>query len=155
MSDTAFVLIVEDEVAHGEAIAEALRRSSYACNVVNSGPAAIESIDRRPPDTVITDYRLGGQLNGMDVLRKAKKENPDCEVILITAFGSEELAREALSQESEYRAYDYLIKPIDIDILRDKVDRATKQAMAARESRLVRAVFTLLAERFARQFFAP
>ncbi len=138
MSDTAFVLIVEDEVAHGEAIAEALQRSPYACHVVHTGTAAIESIERRPPDTVITDFRLGGPLNGMDVLRKAKQANPDCEVILITAYGSEELARDALSRESEYHAYDYLIKPIDIDILREKVHRATKQAMAARDSRLVR-----------------
>ncbi len=138
MSDTAFVLIVEDEIAHGEAIAEALQRSHYACNVVASGAAAIESIKHRPPDVVITDYKLGGNINGMDVLRKAKQQNPDTEVILITAYGSEELAREVLSQDSEYRAYDYLIKPIDIDLLRDKVQRAARQAIAARETSLLR-----------------
>ena len=138
MSDTAFVLIVEDEVAHGEAIAEALQRSRFACNLVNSGAAAIESINHRPPDVVITDYKLGGNLDGMDVLRKAKQVNPDTEVILITAYGSEELAREVLSQESKYRAYDYLIKPIDIDLLRDKVQRAATQATAARDARLLR-----------------
>jgi len=138
MSDKAFVLIVEDEVAHGEAITEALQPARYACRLVHSGRDAVESIHHRPPDTVITDYRLGGDLNGMDVLRAAKKANPDCEVILITAFGSETLARDALSQESEHRAYDYLIKPIDIDMLRDKVQRATRQALAARDSRMVR-----------------
>ena len=138
MSDTAFVLIVEDEVAHGEAIAEALQRSRFACNLVDSGAAAIESIHHRPPDVVITDYKLGGNLDGMDVLRRAKQVNPDTEVILITAYGSEELAREVLSQDSKYRAYDYLIKPIDIDLLRDKVQRAAKQATAARDARLLR-----------------
>lgn len=138
MSDTAFVLIVEDERAHGEAIAEALTRSKFACNVVESGQAAIESVRQRPPDVVITDYKLGGAVNGMDVLRETKKGNPDSEVILITAFGSEALAREALSQESEVRAYDYLIKPIDIDLLRDKVSRAAKQALAARDARMLR-----------------
>ena len=122
----------------GEAIAEALQRSHYACNVVASGAAAIESIKHRPPDVVITDYKLGGNINGMDVLRKAKQQNPDTEVILITAYGSEELAREVLSQDSEYRAYDYLIKPIDIDLLRDKVQRAARQAIAARETSLLR-----------------
>jgi len=138
MSDTAFVLIVEDERAHGEAIAEALAKSRYACNVVDSGPAAIESVRHRPPDVVITDYKLGGGVNGMDVLREAKKKNPDTEVILITAYGSEALAREALSQDSEFRAYDYLIKPIDIDVLRDKVSRAAKQALAGRDARLLK-----------------
>src|SRR3989338_10531065 len=106
MSDTAFVLIVEDERAHGEAIAEALARSKFACNVVDSGRAAIESVRHRPPDVVITDYKLGGELSGMDVLRAAKRKNPDTEVILITAYGSEALAREGLSQDSEIRAYD-------------------------------------------------
>jgi len=77
-------------------------------------------------------------VNGMDVLREAKKKNPDTEVILITAYGSEALAREALSQDSEFRAYDYLIKPIDIDVLRDKVSRAAKQALAGRDARLLK-----------------
>src|SRR3989304_3766737 len=138
MSDTAFVLIVEDERAHGEAIAEALARSTFACNVVDSGPAAIESVPHRTPDGVITDYKLGGGVTGMDVLREAKKKNPDTEVILITAYGSEALAREVLSQDSEFRAYDYLIKPVDIDVLRDKVNRAAKQALAARDARLLK-----------------
>ncbi len=138
-SETAFVLIVEDEVAHGQAIAEALSRSSYACNLVESGEAAIESIHQRPPDVVVTDYKLGGKVNGMDVLQEAKRVCSDTEVILITAYGSEELAREALSRDNAYRAYDYLIKPLDIDVLREKVSRAAKQALAGREARALRA----------------
>ncbi len=138
MSQTAFVLIVEDEEAHGEAIAEALKRADCACNVVTNGKDAIESIRKRPPDVIITDYKLGGDVNGMDVLREAKTASPDTEVILITAYGSETLAREALSQDSQHRAYDYLVKPIDIDVLRDKVQRAAKQALAASEAKLLR-----------------
>ena len=138
MSETAFVLIVEDEVAHGEAIAEALSRSKYACNLVAGGEEAIESLRQRPPDVVVTDYKLGGKITGMDVLREAKRVSPETEVILITAYGSESLAREALSHDSDARAYDYLIKPIDIDVLREKVGRAAKQATAGREARLLR-----------------
>jgi len=138
MANTAFVLIVEDEQAHGDAIAEALTRNDFACNVVTTASAAIDSIKTRPPDVVITDYKLGGKLNGMDILRKAKNACPDTEVILITAYGSEQLARDALSPDSKFRAYDYLIKPIDIDILRDKVERAAKQAVTARDTRSLR-----------------
>lgn len=138
MSDTAFVLIVEDEVAHGEAIAEALARSNFACNVVENGEEALTSMRNRPPDVVVTDYKLGGDTNGMDVLREAKRLCPDTEVIIITAYGSEQLARTALSRDSQPSAYDYLIKPIDVDVLRDKVARAAKQATAARETRLLR-----------------
>jgi len=137
MSDTAFVLIVDEEVAHGEAIAQALERSRYACNVVDSGEAAIESVRHRPPDVVVTNYKLGGRVNGMDVLKATKQACADAEVILITAHGSEELAREALSRDSEYRAYDYLIKPVEIGVLREKIQRAAKQATAAQEARLL------------------
>lgn len=138
MSDTAFVLIVEDEVAHGEAISEALRRSNYACNLVESGEAAIKSLRQRTPDVVVTDFKLGGDVDGMDVLREAKRICPDTEVILITAFGSEQLARDALSRDRAYQAYDYLIKPLDIDVLRDKVARAARQSSSAREARVLR-----------------
>jgi len=138
MSDTAFVLIAEDERAHGEAVAEALRRSGFACNLVTSGPDAMASIHQRPPDVVVADYKLGGPVNGMDVLREAKRVRPETEVILITAFGSESLAREALSRDNDHPAYDYLIKPIDIDVLRDKVQRAARKAVATRDSRILR-----------------
>ncbi len=138
MSDTAFVLIVEDECVSGEAIAEALSGSRYVCNVVVGGAAAIESIKHRPPDVVVTDYKLGGKVSGTDLLREAKRASPFAEVILITEHGSEALAREALSHDSEFTAYDYLVKPIDTDLLRDKVSRAARQAMVAREAQLLR-----------------
>jgi len=137
MSDTAFVLIVEDEASHGAAIAEALRRADFACHVVENGKDAVTSLRQRPPDVIVTDYKLGGELNGMDVLREAKNIRPETEVILITAFGSESLARQALSRDNPHRAYDYLIKPIDVDVLRDKVQRAAKQSLARREARVL------------------
>ncbi len=137
MNDTAFVLIVHDERAQGEAIAEALSRSKYVCNVVNSGTAAIESIKHRPPDVVVADCKLVGKANGMDVLREAKRVCPDTEVILIMSHGSEATTRETLGRDAELQAYDYLNRPIDIDNLRDKVRRAAKQALAAREARLL------------------
>jgi two-component system response regulator HydG len=138
MDDTAFILIVEDEVEHGQAIAEGLRRSGHACHVVNDGPAAIASMRDRPPDVVVTDYRLGGDTNGMDVLRAAKELCPDTEVILITAYGSEQLARDVLSRESRTQAYDYLIKPLDLEEVREKVQRAARQSLSNKENRHLR-----------------
>ncbi|MCH8879516.1 MAG: sigma-54-dependent Fis family transcriptional regulator [Planctomycetes bacterium] len=138
MDDTAFILIVEDEVEHGEAIAEGLRRSGHACHVVYDGPSAIASMKERPPDVVVTDYRLGGDTNGMDVLRAAKELHPDTEVILITAYGSEQLARDVLSRESQTQAYDYLIKPLDLEEVREKVQRAARQSLSNKENRHLR-----------------
>jgi len=135
MEQTAFVLVVEDEQAHGEAIAEGLRRQGHACRVVESGADAIKSIKDRPPDVVITDYRLGGDMDGMEVLRQAKQLSPDSEVILITAFGDEQLARDVLKDGG---AYDYITKPLDLARLREVVDRASRQAITSREHRALR-----------------
>jgi len=138
MSEAAFILIVEDEKAHGEALVEGLRRTGHACHLVESGQEAVRSIRQRGPDVVLTDYRLGGEMNGLDVLRETKRLSPDTEVILITAYGSEQLARDALSRDNDYRAYDYVIKPLDIDLVREKVNRAARQALTARENRMLR-----------------
>jgi len=138
MSDTAFVLVVEDEATHGEAIAEGLRRAGHACRIVHSGADAIASIKQRPPDVVVTDYKLGGDINGADVLAETKRLSPETEVILITAHGNEQLARDVLRPSSPARAFDYLRKPIDIEELRTVVERAARQAIASRENRALR-----------------
>jgi len=135
MGETAFVLIVEDEVAHGQAIAEGLKRAGHACLLVESGEEAVASIRRRPPDVVVTDYKLGGPLDGLGVLRECKQLAPDAEVVIITAHGDEQLARRALKEEG---AYDYLTKPLDLDEVRETVDRAARQALASRQNRVLR-----------------
>ncbi len=135
MDERAFVLIVEEDEARGEALAEGLQRAGHACRVVSRGHEAVDSIKQRPPDVVLTGYRLGDELTGLDILRAAKEISPDTEVILITAYGSEQIAREALSRDSQYRAYDYVIQPVDIEQIREKVQRAARQAITSRDKR--------------------
>ena len=134
-TETAFVLIVEDELAHGEAIAEGLKRAGHACLLVGSGKEAVTSMRRRPPDVVVTDYKLGGEMDGLDVLRQAGEVAPDAEVVMITAHGDEQLARRTLKEEG---AYDYLTKPLDLDDVRDTVSRAARQALSSRQNRVLR-----------------
>jgi len=135
MSDTAFILIVEDERSHGEAIKEGLERTGHACRLVESGHDAVTSMEARPPHVVVTDYRLGGDMNGMDVLNKARQLNPWTQVILITAHGDERLARDAIIVGG---AFDYLTKPLDLENLRDTVHRAARKAMTQRETLYMR-----------------
>jgi two-component system response regulator HydG len=137
MSDTAFVLIVERNRAEGEAIADALSRANCACHIVVSGDDAIESIRHRAPDVVVTALDLDGQRGGLDVLREAKTASPDSEVILLSDHRTD-TARPERPDDGAYPAYDHLVKPIDLDVLRDKVQRAAKQVFAAREARLLR-----------------
>ncbi|MCK6483494.1 MAG: sigma-54-dependent Fis family transcriptional regulator [Phycisphaerae bacterium] len=135
MPDTAFILIVEDERPLGEAIAEGLRRSGHACHVVESAEDALQSVRARPPDVVITDYKLGDGMTGLDLLGRIRQISPATEVVLVTAHGDERLARDALR---EHGAYDYITKPVDLDRLRDIAGRAARQARTARENELMR-----------------
>jgi len=135
MSETAFILIVEDERSHGEAVKEGLERTGHACHLVESGDEAIASMSQRPPHVVVTDYRLGGDMNGMDVLRAARRASPWTQGILITAHGDEKLARDAIIEGG---AFDYLTKPLDLENLRDVVSRAARKAVTERESLLMR-----------------
>lgn len=135
MSDTAFILIVEDERSHGEAVKEGLERSGHACRLVESGDEALTSMKARMPHVVISDFRLGGHLNGLDVLKKAREMSPWTQGILITAHGDERLARDAIIEGG---AYDYLTKPLDLEALRSTVSRAARQAITLRENHQMR-----------------
>ncbi len=68
MLDPAFILIVEDERSHGEALKEGLERTGHVCHLVESGDEALESLRQKIPHVVITDFRLGGSMTGLDVL---------------------------------------------------------------------------------------
>ncbi|MFQ5501899.1 MAG: sigma-54-dependent transcriptional regulator [Phycisphaerae bacterium] len=134
MSETAFILIVEDEPSHGEAVKEGLERAGHACHLVDSGNAALDSMKQRAPHVVVSDYRLGGSLNGLDVLHKAREISPWTQAILITAHGDEQLARNAFKDAG---VFDYLKKPLDLELLRKQVDRAARQAKVLRENHLM------------------
>jgi len=135
VSDTAFILIVEDERSHGEAIKEGLERAGHVCHLVESGDEALASMRARPPHVVITDYRLGGKVNGLEVLYAAKSVSTWTQGILITAHGDERLVRDALVEAG---AFDYLPKPLDLEQLRDAVQRAARKAMTLRENFMLR-----------------
>ncbi len=118
----AEILIVEDEIAHAEAIEEGLSRLGHKCTVVHDGAAAIALLESRRFDVVVTDLVLGGPEDGLDVLTVAGKQAPDTKVILITAHSSVDTCRTALQQG----AFDYIEKPLDLDELRTVVSRAAE-----------------------------
>ena len=125
----AEILIVEDEVAHAEAIAEGLTRLGHRCTVVHDGASAIVQIKSRPFDIIVTDLVLGGAENGLAVLEAAREHLPSAQVILITAHSSVQTCRTALQRG----AFDYIEKPLDLDEFRAVVSRAA-EAMAQRRT---------------------
>jgi two-component system response regulator HydG len=135
MIDTAFILIVEDELSHGEALKEGLERGGHICRLVDSADAAIASMKHRAPHVVVTDYRLGGEHTGLDVLKQARTLSPWTQGILITAYGDDKLARDAIIEGG---ACDYLSKPLDLDQVRAAVQRAARHAFTLRENYAMR-----------------
>ncbi|MGA2093793.1 MAG: response regulator [Sedimentisphaerales bacterium] len=73
MSKDAVVLVVDDERDHADGMAEALQKSCAKAIAVYTGHDALEIIRSQNIDVVVTDLKLGGQIDGLDILREAKK----------------------------------------------------------------------------------
>jgi two-component system response regulator HydG len=121
------VLIIDDQKAHAEAIAESLERVGYDCIVATSGSAGARKLEQEDFDVVLTDLRME-DMDGLAILRKAKQDSPDTEVVVITAHGDVKTAVEAIKQG----ASNYLAKPVDMGELRAIVDKAAERLRLAR-----------------------
>jgi two-component system, NtrC family, response regulator HydG len=130
MNNNIPVLIIEDEEAHAEALAEALEREGYEITISTSGEEGLDIFRLGDPHVVVTDLKLGGAIDGLKVLDEVISSDRLCEVILITAHSSIDTCKEALRQG----AYDYIEKPIDLDHLRVVVQRAGQKVQLIREN---------------------
>jgi two-component system, NtrC family, response regulator AtoC len=104
----ARILVVDDEEGIREFVGDALEADGHATVRVGDGQAAAERLARESFDLVITDLRMPGPLDGMALLRRVRAEQPETEVIVLTAYGSVETAVEAM----RLGAFDYLQKPL-------------------------------------------
>ena len=126
------ILVVDDEPAIRVALERLLGGKGYEVQCAGSGEAAIEALGRHAVDLVITDLTLQ-PLSGMDVL-KWTRAHTGVPVILITAYGSERAAVEAM----KLGAVDYLPKPFDNDELLLLVERALEEQRLRRDLNLLR-----------------
>jgi two-component system response regulator HydG len=121
------ILVVDDDEAHAEAMAESLARIGYRTDVAPGGLEGREKIENDRYDIVLTDLMMA-DVDGMEILKAAKTRMPDCEVILVTGHASVESAVAALQKG----AATYLTKPLNIEEVRAVV---RKQAEAQRLGR--------------------
>ncbi len=130
--ETANILVVDDDPDTLDLLAEVLHaEGGYGVVTAAGAPEALEAGKKAHFDVILSDIRLGPELNGLDVLRAFKSIQPDSEVILITAFGSMETAIEAVKEG----AFDYLSKPFKIDEVLIRVRRALENRKLVRQSR--------------------
>jgi len=120
--DPFSVLFVDDEVEFLETLLKRMKKRDLQVSGVKSGQEALEFLDRNPVDVVVLDVKMPG-MDGIQALREIKKLHPIIEVIMLTGHASVEVAIEGM----ELGAFDYLMKPVDIDDLLYKVEDAYKK----------------------------
>jgi two-component system response regulator PilR (NtrC family) len=125
MASRTRIMVVDDERSMREMLSILLKRHGYAVTSASSGNKAIAILEGGEQfDVVITDLMMD-RGSGLEVLEAVKRTSPDCEVIVITAFGTTETAVEAMKKG----AYDYIAKPFNVDefliVLRQALERRT------------------------------
>jgi DNA-binding NtrC family response regulator len=115
------LLVVEDDQAVRTTMVTCLELEGYDVDAVSSTREALERLERQAYPIVISDIYLD-ERTGIDVLHSARKQNPDCAVILMTGRGSMETVMAA----TEGGAFEYLAKPFEMAQMVDTIKRAEK-----------------------------
>jgi len=116
------VLIVDDEVPFVETLVKRLARRDVRVDFAFSGQQALEKLAVSGPtktDVVILDVKMPG-MDGLETLAEIKEKHPLIEVIMLTGHATVESAIEGMKQG----AFDYLMKPCEVDVLLQKIDEA-------------------------------
>jgi len=97
----AKILVVDDEEIMRDAVADILELKGHRCTVAANPKIALEQISIENPDLIISDYKMPG-MTGIDLLKAVKKERPSQPFLMMTAFGSIEMAVEALQNGADH-----------------------------------------------------
>jgi len=115
----ARILVIDDEENMRWALQKALNKDGHKVETAANAEQGLEIIHNNQPDLVLSDVKMPG-MNGMALLATLHSDNPELPVIMITGFGSVELAVEAMKAG----ATDFILKPFDIDAVKLSVRRA-------------------------------
>ncbi|MGA8754403.1 response regulator [Candidatus Deferrimicrobium sp.] len=113
------VLVVDDEADFLETVVMRLRRRKIDASGVDSGKKALEIVENERFDVVVLDVLMPG-LDGIETLKLLKQKNPFIEVIMLTGHGSVESGLQGM----QFGAFDYIMKPADLDELLEKIQQA-------------------------------
>ncbi len=127
------ILIVDDELSMRELLDHVFRRAGYRTFVAGNGAQALEALRGTVFDIVLSDVRMP-RLSGTELLHECRQISPDTVVILMTAHGTVEQAREAFKLGAD----DFIQKPFDIDELKLIVKNALEKSLLRREVALLK-----------------
>ncbi len=124
MSDLR-LLLVDDEVEFLEPTAARLARRGVECTAVTSGEDAVRELEANAFDCAVVDVKMPG-MDGLELLRRITRDFPDVPVILLTGHASVELGVKGM----ELGAFEYLLKPVEFDVMLDTIRRAAAMRSA-------------------------
>ncbi len=130
---TTRILIVDDDPGHLVSVKTIIRSWGYGVETAEDGTVAVDMVKSTPVDLILMDVRMT-KMSGIEALKQIKVYNPTIPVIIMTAYSSVGSAVEAIKSG----AYDYLIKPLDFEVLKLTIERACEHAGLREENRALK-----------------
>ena len=125
------ILIVDDERDIRELISDILKDEGFETRLAGNSEEAMAEMNKEPPGLMILDIWLkDSRMDGIDILKAVKRDNPDVPIIIISGHGNIEIAVAAIKQG----AYDFIEKPFNIDQLMVVITRAMETSRLRREN---------------------
>jgi two-component system response regulator HydG len=124
------ILIVDDEQEHAQVMCEALQRIGHKCDVTFNLAEAQARLNRKSYDVIVTDLMMEGRRDGLEVLRRAKTLPQPPPVLLVTAINDVPTSKQAMQEG----AYDYIVKPLDLEDFRTQVNRAAERSALLKQN---------------------
>lgn len=115
------VLIIDDEVTFTEVLSKRLSKRGINVRIANDGQTGVNEFSKHGADVIVLDIRMP-EMDGVQTFKAIKALDPDVQVIFLTGHVDTDTAMEGL----DLGAFDYCLKPIDIDSLYDKLMDATE-----------------------------
>jgi two-component system response regulator PilR (NtrC family) len=131
--EPARILVVDDERSMREMLAILLKREGHEVSVAENGRGAIDLLNQRPFDLVVSDARMP-DLDGLEVLRHARAINPTVIAIMVTAYGSPDLLRGV----AQLGVNDYVEKPFNTEVLRFRIRKELDRRRLQQENVLLK-----------------
>jgi len=130
------ILVIDDEPILRESLEVALKVSGYEVISARTGEEGLEQFRKENPDLILLDHWLPG-INGDEVLRRIKEEDPEIPIIIMTAQGSIEMAVNLMKMG----AFDFLVKPFELDQVEDLIKKGLERVRLKKEVEWLRAQY--------------